>query len=38
MIIVLDILFFPSRGVQRATDYEGMELRKEIKAKAKDRG
>lgn len=38
MIIVLDILFFPSRDVQQAIDYKDMELRREIEAKAKDRG
>lgn len=37
MIIVLDI-FFPSRDVQQAIDYKDMELRREIEAKAKDRG
>lgn len=38
MIIVLDILFFPSIGVQHTIGYKGMELRKEISAKAKDGG
>lgn len=38
MMIVLDILFFPSIGVQHAIGYNGMELRKEIRTKAKDRG
>ena len=36
MIIVLGILFFPSRGVLQTIGCKGKELRKEIKPGAKD--